>query len=227
MEAWEEEHKDVCSDASEEDGHGCDGVSSEDSGGSICDLVELDMKTKERPEKKKEEGREELREWSGYVEMLSGVVAAMKREGPVGRIRLGEFRTLEVFGEKDAKGEIEKLTEKTCADAAVEIESLAKCAEKKSQRRGERKPVRYLVKKGVETKLERMKGDYEDRQFISAICREYTYKRGINLYRVTAKKEKTEVDYTVHEKMAGFCAPTGACEWEDWKRDEFFASILK
>jgi Apoptosis-antagonizing transcription factor, C-terminal len=199
----------------------------DESEGSIGGLMEMDRRRAEHPEERVDGGTEELRAWSEYIEMLSGVLVAMKRAGPAGKILPSEFGLLEVFGKDDPREEIWEITDKTCKEAGAELEDLFKCAEKRGQK-GERKPMKYLVKKGVEAKMARMGEEYEDKQFISALCREYTCRRGISIYRSTAKKkQKQEIDYKVHEKVVGFCVPAGSCEWEDWKKDEFFAAILK
>lgn len=199
------------------------------------ELLRLEEERARKQEEREEEGESgAVREIYNRVTKLIRLRMEMENTGTRGSVCVGEYPMF--LG--PLEGGWRTLAEATHEAEGFfgrEMEEINEMAGRQVAERGRGKQVKFLVKKGVEKKQERMREEYEDRQFFGTLCRAYCYERGISLEKTKMAKnrdrarvsKKRSISYEVHGKLVGFSAPRGEYEWEEQKMNEFFSSLLQ
>lgn len=203
----------------------CEVTDTDTSSGDEEELLRIEEAN--RQERKKEnttEGKEETEE---KITALLRLCVALVKKGPTGTINPQEYEFTRVFsnGIDTALEQIQNSTRKVLEEFEQSLSS-----DRTWKRIGRNKPIKQRIKQSISEKTKRIPGPYEDMPFISALTKDYCYKKGIRLFERKTKTEKKRKSkphkLPSYPEMQGFLQPLQSYEWEHDKIDEFMKCVL-
>lgn len=180
-----------------------------------------------RQKRKRESTAPEKEEAEENITALLRLCVALVKKGPAGAISPQEYEFTKVFstGIDTAVEQIQRDTRKVLEEFEQSLSS-----DRTWKRVARNKPVKQRIKQGIAEKTKSIAGHYEDMPFISALTKDYCYKKGVRIFERKARTEKKR-DPQPHRlpaypEMQAFLQPLQNYEWEQDKIDEFMKGVL-